>query len=145
MITPIAVKHCLEIAVESLLSRVQTETKLRLPPQHLFVVRWRGLSHRLWDSTEVAERLIVDGCIPAIADIAIVGITESESLIEIMPSGRTWVRSLEETWGKDETGPFKPLKWSIPYRVLDQLECSEDQPTVEAFLQSGALLIEQFK
>lgn len=94
-----------------------------------------GQSHQLLPEDQLLEQLVREGEFPAVADIAPTAILDTRLILAVMPSGRAWVATAEQTWGGPEKGPFKACPWSLPDSIL-----KGSPPTVESFLKHGRLL-----
>lgn len=99
-----------------------------------------GQSNRLLTEYQLLEHLIRETEFPAVADIPPTAILEDCLVLAVMPSGRAWVTTAEQTWGGAKTGPFKACPWSLPDSLLKGAP-----PTLESFLENGRFLKSKFR
>lgn len=92
-------------------------------------------SHQLLTEDQLLEHLVRKTEFPAVADIAPTAILDGRLVLAVLPSGRAWVTTAEQTWGGSQKGPFKAFPWHLPDALL-----KGSPPTVESFLENGRLL-----
>lgn len=115
MITQNDVRIWLLKAIKILVDRNQGRTNVTFPSTYIFHISLAGYSDRFWGLPDLSDILLRNEHVPVVADIAVAGIWEDKTIIEVFPSGHDWVKESTETWGGTETGPFKAMNWYLQF------------------------------